>query len=443
MARRWLTSDGYNVIEHTVAKIAVNGVVKRITKGVVSHEGVNRQFWPPAAGTNDPRNLWTDAPITVSQLVDDPTDSFARITFTRSSGLYSYDQHPDADGQALYLNPPLDGTVADDGIYEIRVDQTGGDALTGTLGAWIDLNSAASFDWSLDQTVVGSGTATANISIRGNSVTVVKPVTFLSEVRATTTVTWTALQRDLETITQGADALCVLRFNPDGTATGIADTGSFSENWHRDAPNVTDPENYTVNTTVTSGDDPIGNELAADLTLDSVREWTLIAGTEQDLSNNLSVVVSDGVVSATKVVTMHSQRITAPTESVWTADSWVLTDVWDTGVGPAGVSISVDTDGYVRATKNNAPGGETEAWHSEAPTPSDPENYEARLDLVTGDSGLVSGSLSVWTNLEFGTGWSVSATTGEINVLTFNLSIRRIGDNTTTKPIRITLSVER
>ena len=320
MARRWVVSDGGNAqeVQADKAKVAVGGLVKDIRIACVAQGGVVRQFWPPTtSSSSDPVILWTTDAITVSHSGIDPLDALALITFNRASGQYSYSNYPQGDTIDDYLNPPLDGTAGDDDKYLIRVDQVSGTALTGTLATWIDLNSAASFVWSLARDTVGSNTALANISIAtddgaGNPVVqIIKAVTFNAEVTATSKITWTDVQRDLVEYKEGTDADCILTFNPAGTAVGDADTsGAFNDDWHVDTPAVADPSLFSVKATLVSGTAPTGSALGAALSLDVVRQWTLLATSGENLSCALDVEVDTIPTSipVVKRVTMNSER---------------------------------------------------------------------------------------------------------------------------------------
>jgi hypothetical protein len=445
MARRLVISDGSNAQEASAYKIAVGGLVKPVLIGMCSENGIVRQFWPPAASSEDPVITWTDSALTVNESVADPADSIASITFTRSLGSYSYKNYPGADGGGTFLNPPLDGTGGDDGKYLIRVDQTGGDALTGTLATWIDINSLASHVWSLDETVVGASSATANISISqddggGNPVaatTVVKVVTFNSEVRTASSIVWNTIQRDLVEIKQAEDATCILTFNPDGFATGDADTsGSFNEAWHILSPNVPDPQNYTVTVALISGTAPTGSALATPLTLDAVRQWTLLATSGEDLSCALDVEVDTipTSVPVVKRVTMNSQR-SLSILPVWTTAQWIITDANT----PTDATITLGIDGIGRGFLRTFE-QETEDWHVDAPTPSDLNNYECRLYLVA-DGGDVTGSATeTWLRLTSEVSWNF-ALGSDFTTWVVEVGVRWIGQEEIRKRVVINFGV--
>jgi hypothetical protein len=324
---------------------------------------------------------------------------------------------------------------------------------SGGSTGWVDLNTNAQLLWRIVRSSVGIDTAAADISIAPSlgglspdgTRTVTRRVNFHAEVQASGTegtIAWTTVQRDLVEITEAIDADCDLTFNPTGSAIGDADTsGAFIENWHTDTPPVSDPSLFTVQVDLVSGTAPTGPTLGVPHTLDQVRAWKLLATTGENFSNELDVTVADATTSVTKRITMNSQRTAIPTDVVWTTAQWNLDDVAD-DPNFAGVVITVDDDGIGKATFLNKPGTTTEDWHNEAPTPSDPENFEARLHVVSGNSADITGALDTDINLFAATGWTIKQNQAEFRNYQVELSIRRIGGIWVTKLIKILLSVE-
>jgi hypothetical protein len=320
---------------------------------------------------------------------------------------------------------------------------------------WVDLNSQSDFIYSLLQSVIGTSTGLVNVSIAADDgagapvagTTVLKPVTFIATVNASgggaSKIVWTTVQRDLVEIKEGENADCVFSFNPAGYATGDADTsGAFSDDWHEDSPLVTDPENYTVQVNLISGTAPTGSALGVPITGDIGGVWTLATtAPDENLSNELDVIVDDTIISVTKRITMNSQYTVPATTVVWTTTQWNLDDVAD-DPNFAGVIITVDDDGVVKATYLNKPGSFNEDWHSDAPTPSDTANFEAELHVVSGDPADITGALDEFINLATATGWTIKQKDFAFRNYQLELSIRRIGEIAVTKPITILLSVE-
>ena len=323
---------------------------------------------------------------------------------------------------------------------------------------WTDLNSAASFVYSLDETIVGALTALANISIATDdggglpvTVTIVtKAVTFNSEVRITGDIAWNTEQHDLVEIKESVDATCDLIFNPSGFAIGDADTsGSFNEAWHIESPNVlinaiidrfantivdrfgntivSRSDEFTVKVVLVSGTAPTGSALGVELSLDEVRQWTLTAVSGENLTNALDVTVSDGVTPVTKRITMNSQRTAPTTFNEWTETPWFLADI-DAFNGYE--EITFFTNGIANAQRFTAGTvQEAEEWHSEYPTPSDNSNYEVRYDHISGEVDLITGSaVGVWLSLSFQRSWRMPTSGGQHREYVGDISVRRIGD---------------
>lgn len=334
---------------------------------------------------------------------------------------------------------------------------------------WTDLNSAASFVYSLDETVVGALTALANISIAtddgaGNPITdtiITKAVTFNSEVRNTGQVLWSDVQRDLVEIKEAVDATCDLIFNPSGFAIGDADTsGSFNEAWHIESPNVlinaiidrfantivdrfgntivSRSDEFTVKVVLVSGTAPTGSALGVELPLDELHQWTLTAVSGEDLDCALDVTVSDGVTPVTKRVTMNSQRTAPTTSNEWTDTPWFLADI-DAFNGFELVTFYINGSAVAeRFTAGTIQ--EDEEWHSEFPTPSDNANYEVRYDHISGEIDLITGSeIGVWLSLSVQRSWKMPTSGGQHREYISDISVRRIGDIAVVK--RVTADV--
>lgn len=446
MTRRLVVSDGVRTQQATDVKVAVSGVVKNVTRMCVADNGIVRQFYPTVASETDARIVWTTAPITVIQSVEDPADSEATLTFNRSSGTFSYDNYPLGGVVGIYINPALDGTAGDDGKFLIKIQQDSGDTLTGAAGTWLNLN--ANHVVSLDQTIVGVLNAVATISIaqdNGSGSPVVstqidKVVTFISEVRVTNDVVWSVLQRDLVENKESVDADCQLAFSPEGFATGDADTsGAFTEAWHKDSPVVPDPQNFTVNTTLVSGTAPTGSALGSDLTLDGVRQWTLLATIGETLVCELDVIVDDGVTPITKRVTMASSRTDVTTLNVWeVVPLWILRE---SNTFPSDAEVSVSHRSQGNATGDELALGEqfNEPWHSESTAASDPENYQVMLEVNTGNGPTSGAAVGVWLPADSNYTWRLTST-GPPLAGGWLYSYRRVGQATVTKQINVSAS---
>jgi len=456
MAVRFMVSDGS--VAKLVGKyaIAVNGQVREIVRAAVAQNGIVRQYYPVIVDPNAPdrRILWDTTSIAVRQQATSTATSVARILFTRSSGIYTYDNYPDSPPFGSFLSPALDGTANDNGKYLIRVTQVSGVALTGTLGTWVDLNAATSIQWSLNHTGVGSSQALADIEISeddgaGSPIatkTVTKSVSFYSEVVEATGgeggIAWTTVPRDLVEIKETVDADCELTFLPNGLATGRADTsGSFDENWSYGTVN---PAAYKVSANLVSGTPPTGNQLGFRYPIDQVRQWQLIATAGEDVSCVLDVVVEDNTIfNRVKRITMHSSRTVAEIPPVWTTSAWSLSDV-----GHA-QTISHDVNAHVIfSTIGNAIGRidndnldevqESDPWLPAGDAASD---YEVRVTSTFGADLLTSHVDNQWYGMTSDRHFLFEGITrSNIRQYKYNLSVRRIGAATVTKEMVFTIT---
>ena len=453
MARRWVVAIDYVAQEVWKAKVAVDGVVKPITSAVCAMDGVARQFFPTAAGSLPPQRIvWTSDALTVTDIVANPLDAAATITLTRDSGTYQYSNDPNADGFGTFLNPPLSGEVADDGKYLIKFDQISGDTVSMPVSAWIDLNDTNLQSATLSNLLGGDSSGVIDISIAEDNgagspesgTTVTKRVTFIANVTAETYINWSNSQNDLVEIKSGEDADCVLIFNPDGSAAGQADTsGSFTENWHVNAPTVVDPENFTVTATLVSGTAPTGSSLATILTLDEVRSWTLTATEGEDLSCELDVKVDDLVPAGndvTKRVTMNSVRSTPIPEPDWDTTAWSCTDAgFPQSVGlliDVHLTFAADGTAKLEAESNSMPLTEFETGTWLSGFSGDLNDYECMIQNING-GGITTGQTEgQWVRMA--EVFTVEYTTlTQARTYTFDANVRKVGGLATTKVITV------
>ena len=439
-------------------QVSDGGKSKPVVTAYVAVDGVVRQYYP-AEGVTASRIALSTTPITVKKWTINPVVAIAAIEFDKSAGYYSYNNHPDANLLEQYINPPLVDTVDDD-LFLIRVDQTSsnGATITGTLAAWIELNQA-SLTWSLDQSIVGQLSETANITIAENDglgapisgTEVVKPVTFVSgSVSGGTKVVWSDTQRDLETIKQGEEATCEIVFNTDGSMVGYADSGAFTEDWHVDAPNAVlvpdDPPEFIINCTVVSGDVPTGGTVDADLPMESLRSWKLTALVGEDKSNVLDVTIADAAQSVTKRITMHPQYVEPPIPSPEPLTDWEFTDEpWRGAIDEFTLmTIRCKPDGTFEGSieNNQSPAPDTpenplqvEIW---MPGGADPADYEVMFEAIGVNVG--SDAINTFISTDTERVWLIEyATLAATRTRSFPLSIKVIDGEPEVKTIYMTV----
>jgi len=432
MSRKLVVSKDGLAKRATTYKIAVGGVVKAITKAMVAHEGVVRQYWPDDTPPDPPpaRMFWGTDPINIIQSEIDPLDCQAIIGLDRAAGICTYNNHPSVNVNFIYMNPPLG--VSETGLYLVKMDQLTG-TIVGSLGTWIDLASVDFFTWHVAQTVVGEATATGNMSMAVDDgfgapetgTIEVRPLTFSATVTPSGDgLAWTTAERTLYSATVAVDAVCELQFMPTGIASGIAMTfGSFTESWHTDDPLV-EPAvaaTFDVRVNVISGDalDGSSDATGTDLPLDSFRSWTLTSVEGEDKTTVLDVIVTNTISmeTVTKRVNMRSVYLTDDPQPLPIGD-WTLTDEeWPQAKGELGEAvIRFEPTGlcYGKRSNDNSPPAETQGsgeWSPVLP-PDNPENYEVKLEAV-GFGGNVEPPmiLGEWYTLDQVREWTIPVTT--------------------------------
>lgn len=453
MARRLLVSNG-SVAKEVFAnyKVAFMGLVLPIARALCAQGGVAYQYWPPASDSSDPNILWTNQPFTATKyqtLVNQP--AVASITFL-ADGDYVYTSDinlttPD-NTFATWLGIAVTGT----GQYLIKAELVSGSFGGSPLSVWIDAFTPPSY--TLTRAITGTGTGVLDISVAAGSVTptagteVVRRVTFNAIiVDEGTKVSWSNTpQWDIEELKTLAPADCSLTFNPNGTTFGDGDTsGLLMENWHEDATIVPDPENYTVDVSIVSGTLDVGSSPTnAPIPLSLVREWTLTAANaEDDLTTVLDVIVSDGVASSTKRVTMHSAVGEEPSTLEWSSTPWSLFAAAFTP-NSAISQVILNSDGTAQGTMTNDTTIE-ERWLSVGGT--DPENYEAMCVVTAGSSPELSGpTVNVWHPLSSQLLWQLitvdTVAPIDLDDAEWEIRVRRIGQPSVNKQVLVQNIVE-
>jgi len=442
MTRRLAVSDGNTVRDVVDYKVAVDGKVKDIIAAAVVDKGIVRKYWKP----------WTDPTAPEQRIVWDTTEIYVRdhayynltvvskIGFTRSNGVYTYDSHPEHPKFAQFIAPPLDGTPDDNGKFLIRAKQVSGTALTGVMDTWIDLNVAATVQWSLDHTGIGDTTAIATIEIGqdsgdGTPITytiIKKTINFYAEVTGLSGIAWSSLRRDLVEIKEAVNADCELVFAPTGFANGKADTsGAFTEAWA--AGPSWDAADFTVHLQKISGDTLTGSPVGVDLPLHVAQSWKLeaAAGEDKSCEMHVSVAMTGGAV-ASKIVSMHSKYdpVDPPIPPVWEGDEWNLSDVGHGQVLASNVFAHAifQTDGTAIGRIDNSNYDaiqETDTW---LPVGENNADYEVMIQSVAGSTLITSHTYGVWYSLANEQHILFEGITlPKIKHFSYTLSIRKVG----------------
>lgn len=398
----------YEGLAQDVTKIMVakDGVVHEVVRALVACGNVAREVWPPSEV--DANNIfWPVTPITTNDIVQEPEDAFATLLFVPASGLahYTYNNVPKQD---YFLRPPPTNINQ----FLIRLDPVSGSVLGSATGVWLDIYAfgvSGAYEWYVGQSGVGLTQAVADVSVAKDDgsgapeagTIRARRVTFVAQVVGLS-LGWTADPWDLEEIKVNETADCELRFAITGHAYGEADTsGNFTEQWSS-SPNPA----YTVRVDVLSGDSPSGAVLGVPLSLGTQRVWTLTATGDEDKACELNVTVTDDFATAqSKLVSMHSKTNTQVSdELVWTGGSVAFHE--GAAGEPVGFSLFHLPDGRADVEGIAFPAHANYTWHSAAPNTLNANEYEVRVDWISGKFPEIGSSqTSVWHNASQGHTW--------------------------------------
>jgi hypothetical protein len=432
MSRKLVVSDSTNAKEVQRFLVAHNGTAKPIQRALVAISGKARQFWP-AAGNVDPYIAWDTTPITVTNyttLAGQP--SIARMDFI-DAGTYTYSDDPDdaTDVTAGPFNWLLTTVVAIEQYIIKGVTVSGADTWAGceTLDTWLD--AFGGLEFGVEQTTQGAEQLVLDIHVAKvdpdelptllplAGTEVIKRVTFDAIVTDTSNkIEWPSAAATVVENKVGSDADVIMTFNPDGTYSILGDTsGSVSGNWHEDAPAPASPETFSVTVTKTAGDDTTsGPTLGAPPTLGTQRVWTrLSAITDGQKSGTFDVTVDDGVDSVTRSGTLTAERTEGtPDETGWTDTPGFIYSYnapFDPTFEDAVATLSMADTGI--GTGTFSPFGSLidlpENWHTGAPTPGNPEDYEVYVTVVSGDAPTSGSALDTWIVLDTNPTWTLTA----------------------------------
>jgi len=445
--------------------VAHDGIVKPIVRALVCVGGVVKQYWPQAL-TSDASITW---PIqfleTNNYEILAGAPSICRIDFI-AAGTYTYSDDPD-DTSDVTTGPIewLDSPVTAIEQYIIKFEKSSGDnadidVSSDVLDTWLDMFSARAF--AITQPTQGNAhyrVVSYIAAVDPAQLPTLAPLAGTEHRRkiwltayvtdSGNDIAWNTAAWNIAEAKIGADADCILTFNPNGTATAIGDN-SEAANWHNDAPSPASPGLFNVTLNKISGDDPTsGPALATPLTLDVVREWIMLSGVGDGVkTGTFDAIVDDGVDSVTRRIVLTSERTEGvPDDVVWTdTDQLVAAFSPLFNSGDAVATLTMNTLGRGIGTVSPLGTPFTEDWHSGAPTASNPEDYECFVTKVSGDDLDTGPPLDTWLSLSSNRVWTM--VTDETLVLIrqgwFDVTVRVIGNalSAVTKRIRIQATSE-
>ena len=407
--------------------VAYQGEAKVIGRALVAEFGIAREFWPPTTTPGTPIVMDTDTELSYDIDPQGGTEvPLAICNFDARTGRLILSS-PDGTEQFIQvLNP---APRAQD-LFVFKVDQVSG-TISGTLGVWIDVLSETTigvFEYSVTNTtgvvstVLGEATFTIaqDDGAGGPAVgtEVAKTIDFKAELTGVN-LSWTEVPWLLEDITINENASCVILIGPGvgnayatGNEHGIERTREiYAQIWN---------DEFTVQVDVVSGALTGGADTGVELPTDVIQVWGLDTFGDNDLDAVVDMTISDGTSSVTKRITMHSQQTSDNGDSDISTDFIRFDRLIDNAVTqlPAPINealalILVQNDGLVNAQVLQDPPGGTQTfpqnWNDSAPTVPDPENFEAKLHVVTGDAPQAfSDPLDIFLSLDQTRSWGLN-----------------------------------
>ncbi len=447
--------------------VAYQGEAKVIGRALVAEFGIAREFWPPTTTPGTPIVMDTDTELSYDIDPQGGTEvPLAICNFDARTGRLILSL-PDGTEQFIQvLNP---APRAQD-LFVFKVDQVSG-TISGTLGVWIDVLSETTigvFEYSVTNTsgvistVLGEATFTIaqDDGAGGPAVgtEVAKTIDFKAELTGVN-LSWTEVPWLLEDIVINENANCTVLIGPGvgnayatGNEHGIERTREiYAQVWN---------DEFTVQVDVVSGALTGGDATGVVLSTDIIRKWSLETVAESDLDAVVDMTISDGTSSVTKRITMHSQETSEGSPSDISTDFLRFDRLIDTAVIQPGeplieasASIFIFTNGTVGAQVLNTPPGGTQTfpqdWNVDAPTVPDPENYEALLHVVSGDTPTGDADVDIWINVSQGPRWDLNILISEISGKAeifkegrYEMSIQEVGRPETTQTKTLEMVVE-
>ena len=461
MTRRLAVSHNGFLKDGTKYLVEVGGESKDVQRALVVTGGLARQYWPKALST-DPNIRWTNIPIAPDNyeiLANQP--SISRIDFI-DAGTFSYSSDPDDTVDQTTPGTWLASSVTAIEQYIIRgtlVSGTDNWAGSEPLGVWADAFGGVIFG--VEQTSQGNAEVVLDVDVAavdpgqlptlaplaGSQVT--KRCSFDAIVTdSSNKIAWSTLAWVVTEDRLGSDADCVLTLVHVGTASAVGDNTETGD-WHDDAPLAPDPENFTVNTVLVSGDAPTGDLLATNLSMAIDRSWTLTSALGDGAKTcELDVTVSDGVDSVVRRVTMSSERTETGQSNkiIWTSSPATVDALSRAAQSEdAVITLLVDNNGEESATPEPQGSGQSQDWHSEAPAATDPELYEVKLELFAGDAPD-TGTIGTYEPLSVDRIWTMTVD-GAVNDEKegwWDVTIRQIGNgpSAVTRQFHVTVTGE-
>lgn len=455
--------------------IAYNGQSREVAEGYVAAAGVVRQFYPNQT-INETGIVLTAGTYTSYALAAGTAK--AVCNFNAQTGQIEL-----SDGLGVKYLQAVNPAARGQGVYLWKFDIVSGSITADDpTGVWVDANSEGTIglkEYYLEHSTVGTAIAQATVSLAvddgagnpspGTEVSIT--VDFTAEVSASN-ITMTTEPWDLNNIEVNELAEVAILTVPKGWVSqagnvteygfingeygfpvGPVESEIYALNWSSD---------ITVQLDVISGAVE-GEVTGVPLSTAERRLWLIQAVNPGDVVTAVvDVTIAQGAESVTKRITMRAEQTSEGTDpgSEISTDFTRYDELTDTDTGTgnvqleARVGIHVYPDGTVDAEVLNGsvPGTFPQDWNTAAPNVPDPQNYEARMVVISGDlypiSSYSSSNPTGWQNLFDHSYWvhrstySPSAPRGTVEKSgVWELQIRETGRPETVKTKRIGVSI--
>ena len=438
-------------IVHDVARFvtAYSGEAKEIGGGWVSENGTIRQFWPPTTVLGDALVLSPETEESRATRGVGETPPSAICNFDCRTGLVWLggalgDQHftqaigpaPRETGMFLWKLQVVTGNVLADSVdnpIDVWIDMMSQGtlgikqyALTNTQGVLSTETGQATISVALDD---GAGAPLAGSQLD-------KTINFIAEITGSnlvlTTVPWV-----LSTTRVNEYAQSKLVVTPRIYVTG--DLGGYVSGY--EGGTQTELEQYAItwNTSFTAQVDIVsgtvnGSATGVALPINQNLSWDVEAvnvGDSQAAEVNLTI--SDGIDSVTKAVTLYAENIEEAASSSVSTDFTQYDDIRDTYEDYESkwplfeltrATITFQNDGFVQAAAEHVIGqypNFPQKWNVLAGTMTDPENFEIKLEVVSGSTQPLGDPVGVFLNLSTSRSWYVQLLEDDIIFLEPNI----------------------
>jgi len=448
--------------------IALNGVANLVAEGYIADQGVVRQFWPSTLGVDDPIIMTTDANLSYATGEVGQGEVRALCNYDARTGRLVL-SNEDTVYYSGVLAPPPRGA----GQYVCRFTIVSGDLVTHfTDDTWHDVfeegNLGVFENYLLNANPVQSfleGEGTFSIAVDDGAgapvggTIVSKTINFKAELVGDN-LSFTTAPWSLTDVQYNEPAFCVLLSVPSGF--GSANEAFFTGNEHlqeviREIYAVEWGPQFTVQVDVVAGT-VTGDATGVALSTDVARRWRVDA-TDPNTSTSATVNVtySDGVQTVVKQVTLLAQydwegATPDPDDPSEISADFTQFDLIEDVVVDAGDTArttinflpdgTVTAGGLISGSDSNFP----QIWNTTSPTVTNPEDYEIRLEWVSG-TYPTSGVVDQWLNLSSQRSWYLEAILlpGGNRLITkiaeYNISIREVGRPTTVQTKRLQMLV--